>query len=196
MKPIKRTIILCWVMLVICFIIKLFGGNWFEIICTNEHFIQVCDFIEHNRFVYLLCSVLIYTIPTVFAILAMSLIPHPNKVQITITSFSLIIVCLSQIISMNLKSILEFVVFVTLPIMLNFLKNTKKSIKIAIKKYWYCGFVGYLIIFAFQILSLITKNIGIKITSDSVLTTFILLIDYYIMLCLYYLYIKLYKGEK
>ena len=31
-RVIKRSIILCWIALAICFIVKIFGGNFFEIV--------------------------------------------------------------------------------------------------------------------------------------------------------------------
>ena len=47
-KPvvIKRCIIACWILLGICLVIKLFGGNYFAILCTNERFIAVCNFVD------------------------------------------------------------------------------------------------------------------------------------------------------
>ena len=47
-KYIKRVIIVCWVALAICFVIKLFGGNFFQIICENETFIAICEFCDNN----------------------------------------------------------------------------------------------------------------------------------------------------
>ena len=49
----KRLIIICWVLLAICFVIKLFGGNFFEIMCTNKTFIKFCDFVDK----YYICLV-------------------------------------------------------------------------------------------------------------------------------------------
>ena len=42
-RYLKRVIIVCWIALAICFGIKLFGGNLFEIMCNNENFIKVCE---------------------------------------------------------------------------------------------------------------------------------------------------------
>ena len=48
----KRAIIACWVILIVCFIIKLFGGNFFNIISNNERFIQLCKFIDNTWLYY------------------------------------------------------------------------------------------------------------------------------------------------
>ena len=61
LKAIKRAIILCWILLAVCFAIKLFGGNWFEIVCANEHFIKFCDFIDKAYINYPLSCVFYIT---------------------------------------------------------------------------------------------------------------------------------------
>lgn len=194
MRPIKRAIILCWIMLVACFAIKLFGGNWFEVVCTNEHFSNFCDFVERTRVVYETISFVIYVIPTIFIVLSFSLIPSPNKKQIIIILSSLVFLWLTTFISVSLKGFLELLFFIALPVILNHIGSNNK-IKETIKKTWYYGIIGCVVSLLFQFVSLITKNIGIKIISDDVLVTFIMLIDYYIMLALYYLYVKLRKEQ-
>ena len=54
---------------------------------------------------------------------------------------------------------------------------------------------GNILNFVFQLICVITKNIGIKFISDSTLLSLIFLIDTYIMLALYYLY-SIIKGDK
>jgi hypothetical protein len=179
-------------MLVACFILKLFGGNWFEVICTNEHFIYICDFIDSHLILKYIIALFVYTIPSFFIILCCSKLPNPNKKQCIIIMTSLLIVWLSQFVSIATKSILEFINTIIIPIVLNFDKNNKI---ISLKKSWYKGFIGYALIFIFQFISFITKNIGLVIVHDNMLISAILLIDYYIMIALYYLYIKLRKGE-
>lgn len=43
-KYLKRMIIGAWVALLICFAIKMLGGNFFEIICKNETFVAICAY--------------------------------------------------------------------------------------------------------------------------------------------------------
>ena len=196
MRAIKKAIILCWIMLVACFAIKLFGGNWFEVVCTNEHFILVCDFIQNNKIAFFVSSFIIYTVPMSFTMLSVSMMPIPKKRELFICIFNVLLVWFSVLVSLNLKTILEIANFIITPIILNYSKEKEKGILYFIKNKWYYGIVGLIIIFFFQFVSLITRNIGIKVTSDNVLITFILLIDYYILLFLYYLYIRIMKGEK
>lgn len=193
MQPIKRAIALCWIMLVACFAIKLFGGNWFEIVCTNEHFSNICRFVENNRIVYEALSLFVYTIPSVFMVLSISLLPKPTKKQLYIVIVGVVIVWYSKFISYNFKSALEMINSIVMPVVLKFDKN---NFKLVLKKNWWLGIVGSFIVFSFQFLSLITKNIGLKLLNDNLVITYILLIDYYIMVSIYFLYIKLKFGGK
>ena len=58
-----------------------------------------------------------------------------------------------------------------------------------IRKKWYRVLIGILLIFAFEIVSLITKNIGsVNLNNEPSLITIILQLDTLIMAMLYYLY--------
>ena len=47
-RVIKRSIILCWIALAICFIVKILGGNFFEIVVHNDRFTAVCEFCQKS----------------------------------------------------------------------------------------------------------------------------------------------------
>lgn len=193
LKAIKRAIILCWVMLFVCFAIKLFGGNWFEIICTNQSFIRFCDFIENTTVLYQVLSLLIYVIPTFFIFINIAQLPKPNKIQCLTTVLLLIIIWLSKFINYGLKSILEIICFLTIPIILRVIN--KESFVCTIKTKWYYGVFGAIISILFVAISMITRNLGLNtIIKDNLVISFIMLIDYYIMIALYYFYIKLKRG--
>lgn len=193
MKPIKRTIILCWTMLIVCFIIKLFGWNWFEIVCTNEHFVRLCDIIDNNKFLYYFIGIILYLSSSSFIIFSCSMIPHPSNRElcIIITCFSF--VWATQFISHIVKCVVEVVAIISVPIILNVLRYKECGAINVIKKKWYYGIIGCVAIFGFQAISAITRNIGIRFVDDSTLTSIIMMIDYYIMIALYYLYIRMRK---
>lgn len=197
MKAVKRAIIICWAMLIVCFIIKLFGGNWFEIICDNEHFIFVCGFIDQHWYIKYPVMFISYIPSLFFVILACSFIQKPNARQTITIILTLVIVWGIGCVSLIAKTVLEILAVVVLPIVLNtkhFYKDTQPLVPL--KKMWFNGIIGYVLITAFQLLSLITRNIGIKITDFSTLLTFILMIDYYIMVILFCLYVRLYIKHK
>ena len=59
-RVIKRSIILCWIALAICFIVKIFGGNFFEIVVHNDRFTAVCEFCQ--KVLYLLILFIIFLV--------------------------------------------------------------------------------------------------------------------------------------
>lgn len=50
----KRAIILCWVLLALCFVVKICGGNFFEIVCNDERVINVCNFVDNSWIRYVI----------------------------------------------------------------------------------------------------------------------------------------------
>ena len=69
-KYLKRVIIVCWIALAICFGIKLFGGNLFEIMCNNENFIKVCEYADNHFWAYYLINALYCFVSLYFFTLA------------------------------------------------------------------------------------------------------------------------------
>ncbi len=195
MKAVKRAIILCWIMLIVCFIIKLFGGNWFEIICNNEHFVYVCNYLDKHLIPNYAIAFVLYISSTYLVVCACCLTSKPNLKQFFLIIIVIFVVWATQFITMTVKSILEIIMFLLLPFFVSCLSIGFNNWKTALKGNWYKGIIGYVLVLLFQLLSLITKNIGIKITDSSTLITFILMIDYYIMVMLYYLYVLL-KTKK
>lgn len=196
MKAVKRAIILCWIMLVACFIIKLFGGNWFEIICTNKHFISICNFIDKHIILQDIIAFILYVPSTFLILMSCSLIPKPNKKQILIISISLVVVWCSRYIHPAVKSVLEAVNTIAMPLALRIDDFRENGFSHTLKKVWYYGFIGCALIVVFQAISLIARNIGFNGIEDNTVISLILLVDYYIMIVLYYLYIRLKKGVK
>ena len=194
MRPIKRAIILCWIMLVACFIIKLFGGNWFEVVCTNEHFSNLCRFIDNNVVLRSIVGFILYVPSTFLVLVSSSFLTKPNKKQLLFLILFVSSVWCLNFIDNTIKGIVEFVMILISPILVKLFDKNCGFANI-IKNRWYYGIVANVIVLVFQMISLIIRNVGIKVTHDSLLITSILMIDYYIMVLLYYLYIKE-KGVK
>ena len=92
-RYLKRVIIVCWIALAICFGIKLFGGNLFEIMCNNENFIKVCEYAD-NHFLadYLISSIHSY-ISNYLTILAMCGKWKFKKIELVIFSITVALAC-------------------------------------------------------------------------------------------------------
>lgn len=195
MKPVKRAIILCWAMLVVCFIVKLFGGNWFEIVCTNEHFSNVCKFVDSHIILSDFIGLILYVFAGYFVFRSMSLLKECNTNSLVFIFVSLEVVWLTHYLGDAVKTIAEIVLFAVTPVVLNKIQYGA-NVKDFVKRRWYLGLIGYATIVVFQAVSFLTRNIGIKVVDDSFFLTTILMIDYYIMVFLYYLYVKSWKGDK
>lgn len=186
MKDKYKTLILaCWIVLLSCFIIKILGGNFFEIMCNNKTFINICNFIE-NTFLYYVVVFINFYIGAIFYYKAILQKDNLKGKYLFIHLILLVIWIIKLLVNNNviLALLTDLLFTIIIPIILD---RTK----------WKRAIFGSLLTLGFQVISLITKNIGLKIIDDNVLITLIFMIDYYIMMILYYLYSikKLKKGE-
>lgn len=192
-KPIviKRCIIACWILLGICLTIKLFGGNYFAILCTNERFIAVCDFVD--RIIPLKIAIGCISSYISYSLFYLAVL---NKkwfskreliiVLVSVPIFVIIRYFTSDSIGNVINLLCNILQLFIIPLFFEW-KSRKYIIPILI--------FGNILNFVFQFICVITKNIGIKFISDSTLLSLIFLIDTYIMLALYYLY-SISKGDK
>lgn len=177
----KTLITACWIVLICCFIIKLLGGNWFEIVCNNENFVSFCSWFKIDSLQYYVLTGITNITSTTLFILTILNEKITNKKFLLIIG---LIVFLTHIVKCLINEfinipilliIIDFLIAFVLPIIINkklFLKSLESNILLVI----------------FQLISLLTKNIGIKNVDNNVITSLIFMIDYYIMLVLYYLY--------
>lgn len=176
---IKRAIILCWFLLFVCFIIKIFCGNFFNIVCNNERFIKICNYID-NTWLYYIVGYINYIVAGyiyTFAIIG----KINNKYYIFI---SLTLCYLIKFISLKISAITDiFLYFFILCFILckiNKLNNKNSFIRCLL---------GAFLVNIFQLISLFVKNVAIfKIMNNDSLIQLIFSIDYYIMLFLYLFY--------
>lgn len=184
-KYLKRVIIVCWIALGICFAIKLFGGNLFEIMCENENFIKVCEYADNNAWAYYLINGINSFVLSYFYVLAMC-----QKIKYTKAEF--IILLFSVVLSICIKAnsqVLGFVFDIWQAVIMPCVFTIKTP-----RKHWNV-IIGNILVVIFQLVSMFVKNIGIKVlTGESVLTTIIFSIDVFLMVILYYLYANV-KGK-
>ena len=62
----KTLITACWIVLICCFIVKLLGGNWFEIACNNEKFIAFCNTYKNTIIEYIIGFITYTTTATLY----------------------------------------------------------------------------------------------------------------------------------
>lgn len=174
-NPYKVLIISCWIMLALCFVIQLFGADWFNAGTDSETFVKVCNFIENRLWLKQICACIICLILGTFTILAILEQKFYTKCQSIVFIPLLAIMSYSSWYLPILNTILSFIVYL-LPI-------------IWLKKKWYRAPIGIILVFVFQAMSIIIKNVsGITLLNTPFLIASILQIDSLIMVILYYLY--------
>ena len=177
----KITIVLCWLSLFSFWAIKLFGGNWFDIMVTNENFVKFCHIIQTTWCKYLL------SFATVF-----------------IANYLILCSIAQKFYFSKAKSIFMFWLIASIWAVSNF-----APVDFLYLPFWYAyaimvvwgvvhqkswrrlyGFVAIALQFAFTTVSMLIRSVPIEIY-DNYFMAIILSIDTYIMFGLYYLYSNL-----
>lgn len=169
----KILIISSWIVLIICFAIKLFGGNWFEVMVENQNFINACNWLDSNL-------IALYSISTLTYCASMYLIYLSLTKQKIKSDLWILLVMLPGSILKGFVPILGLIIDISIWFLIPLIKYKFKN--------WKRVIIGNILIVAFQLISLFIRNIGWNLDNQSSLLSLIMMIDYYIMIILYYLY--------
>lgn len=175
----KVMITSCWVLLIICFVLKIFGANWFEPVLTDGNFVEFCNWLDNNWAKYIFSSI-VYVPSSYLVYLCLT------KQKLGKDLWLIILLIVSSILKWNFV-IISTVIELSTMILIPLIKGKFKNIL------WVL--IGNLLIILLQLVSLFTRTLGFNLSSDSMLIGFIMQIDYYIMIILYYLYINKRREE-
>lgn len=186
-KYLRRVIIVSWVGLFICLVIKLFGFNIFEIACKNENFIAVCNYVDNNLWADYLISSLYCFISLYFFILAILQQIKYTPCQLIVVIVTVLAGTALKLWNMSLGWIFDLWQNIIIPII--FLGKN-------FKQYWKVLLANVLLI-VFQLISMFIRNTSTnEIYNSSILGT-IFAIDVILMLILYFSYANIIKkGEQ
>ena len=176
----ETLIISCWVVLIACFLIKIFGGNWFEIICENQNFINICEWLDGSWVKYIVAT-LVYASSSYLIYLCLTK-------QKLLDDWWILLILIPAPLLKDKIAILGWLIDISVWIVIPLIKGKFKN--------WLYVLIGIALIIAFQFISLLTKNITINLTNEPSLVALIMQVDYYIMIILYYLYIQYYRKEQ
>lgn len=186
-RYLKRVIVVCWIALAICFGIKLFGGNLFEIMCNNENFIKVCNYADNHAWAYYLISVAYCYMSNYFLLLAMCGKWKFSKIELIIFSITIFSVCGIKLFSSLAGLIFDVWQLIIMPCVFT-LNKPKRHLVVLF---------GNVMLFGFQAISLITRNLSFGIVTDNgLLIGIIYSTDVTLMLILYYLYSNFSKERR
>lgn len=182
----RITIVICWISLLAFWAIKLFGGNFFEIIVENDNFVKFSEKVETTWLKYLVSfitvSVANYLI--IGAICQKFYFKGKQAVVVGLAIFSIWVV--SNFVSLsffNFPSWYAYLIFAILGIV--YQKKRKKLF----------GVLPIILEPCFSIISFSIRGIPI-IVANNYLIAYVLSIDIYIMFSLYYLYSNLKNLKK
>lgn len=170
----KRMITLCWIFLFVCFIIKIFGGNFFRFVGESP----IVEFIIAHKWLLLAVQFIFYTIQS-YLFLNIMLKDKHNKIVFVGTIIVFILKSLADFygIFIIISFICEAIFLIVLPIIFG--------------EKWYKPILLVVLLLLFQSLSMVVKNVTMLSFINESVVAFVYMIDYYIMLGLTYLYTKL-----
>lgn len=183
----KRMIQLSWLCLGICLVLKIFGSDIFNIAVSNKRFIAICGFIDNNIIAKMIFSFVFSCfsiIPFWLAILQKKFFTDKRQLYIGLVLIGLntTVKCLGFA---GIGLLFDLFAMIIYPCIL--LGKPSKAYSRVI--------VGNVLILAFQVLSLLIKDLSFNFSyTESILVSFIIAIDMYIMIFLYYLY-QIKEGE-
>ena len=186
-RYLKRVIIVCWLALIICSCIKLFGGNLFEIVCENDNFIKVCEYADNHLWAYYSIGLIYSYIGNYFLILAMCGKWKFSKVEFIIFSITVALVCGIKLFNSTLGLIFDVWQVIIMPCLFS-IKTPKRHLAVLL---------GNALLFLFQAISMLTRNLSFNIvTENEFLIGAIYSIDITLMIILYYLYSNFSKRKE
>lgn len=186
-RYLKRVIIVCWIALAICFGIKLFGGNLFEIMCNNENFIKVCNYADNHFWADCLLSFIYGFISTYFSVLAMCGWYKYQKHQLIIVVSTVFIGTVVKYFSTLIGVFFDVWQIIIMPCV--FTIKAPKRHKFVL--------LGNIFILAFQMASIYIRNIDyIVVTDYGLLVGIIYSLDVLLMIFIYYLYSNVLSNRK
>ena len=143
----KVLIAVCWIAYIICLIIKLCGGNRFEIATTNQKFIDICNYIDNTLRLKMTISSIAYVFSgyMIYLCLTKQKLFNDWWMIIVLFAFSLVNMFLNNFyVNLSISILCAFII----PLI-----RTKGRARLHI-------IIGNLLMMLFQQISLWTRNIG------------------------------------
>lgn len=183
-KTINRMILATWILLLCCFIFKIFSNDLFVIMINNEKFIEIATKIDCNVWLQALTYMPYVLIGNTLLLLAIIGEKHKSKKTIFIIIACIIFEYLLKVLMLayliNYAVIINLILDILLIFFVPFYFN---------RDYLEC-IKGQLINLGMQSISMLVRNIAIKVLLNDTITSMILALDVILMYVLYYLYRK------
>lgn len=164
-----------WVVLIFCLIVKLFGGNWFELSSENDKFVAFCNFVDNTMWLKMTLACMIYLFTNYFIL---CILINRKKLDKKIVALFLPLMITKSLISwyvLWVSYVLDVLILVILPLIIG--------------KKWKRVLFGNVLIFAFQVVTILIRNVSFDFNlGNTFIEQTLYQIDYYLMIILFYLY--------
>ena len=177
-RLLRRVIIISWITLALCFVVKIFGGNFFEIMCDNPNYKALCEYADSHFWLKYVIAMLSSFFCQTFYCLSIVQRYKFKKWELITTILCVIVSCYVKLRVQQFSFIFDIILLAVLPCL--FLGKQYK-------KYWQIP-IAFVLTTLFQVVSLVVKNVGFVNVADTYFIGLIYSIDVYIMCILYYLY--------
>lgn len=168
-------IIVSWVALILCCIVKIFGGNLFELWWDNPNFIAFCEYVENTTLLKMTIACLIYLISGYFILCITLNIKKLSLKHILIFSPIMIFKSLISWYNTTIAFILDYVILLIIPIIIT--KKIKRPIIVVV------------LIMIFQLITIVMRNLSFDFNiGNTIIENYLIQVDYYLMILLFYLY--------
>lgn len=174
-------IFVSWIVLIACLVIKIFGGNWFELGTQNSKFIEFCTYVDETMWLKMTLACIISLVSGYVSLCVML-----NEKRLSLKNVLIFIplMIIKSIISWY-SSVISFVLDIFIMLGLTTIRN--KSFKRSI--------LCFVMISLLQIITILIRNISFDFNlGNTLIEQSLIQVDYYIMLLLFYLYNFKRKG--
>ena len=174
-SPYGLIILISWIALIICLIVKLFGGNWFELWLENDNFIKFCEFVDNTQWLKMVLAFIIGIFTTYPLMCLIYNVKYYKGLWVVLYIIIMILKSLSSWYFKIGSYIIDLLILIIIPMIIT--KNWKRPIIVNI------------LTMALQLLTILIRNVNSGLNAaDTFIEQFLIKIDYYLVLILLYLY--------
>ena len=183
----KTLIYSSWAVLIFYCLVKVIFGTDFSLSSSSENFVTISKYIDDHFYLKVMLSCITTLISGYFILCAMTKQKKLLLKDFILYTLLTIVKCVSQWYFNWLGVLLDFVILIGLPILINYRNNIKNKVKYVV--------IGCVLVLLFQVFAIFLTSISyIDIDTLTTLEALLYNLEFYFLVFLYYLYAL--KGDK
>lgn len=180
----RITILICWVSLICFWLLKIFGGNFFEIMVQNKNFVEFSNLVQNSWLKYLVSFITIFVAKYLTACAVCQKFTFKGKDLLFVSGLIISNWAVVNFLNVDvIKMVYGYLIIMIISIIYQ-------------RKYGrLLGLLSIVLEFVFSTISALTRNISLEVSSNYLISA-IMIIDLYLMTLLYYLYSNLIRIKR